>query len=202
MLTPWTRSAPIASAARTAQTLESIPPGEAEDDGAEPVLRDVVAQAEDEGVPELLVVARELGDSFGVSMRACGATRPAVRGSSAASAACAGRVPRSGVSRAGDPRGTVREEEVPDETAAPARAARRRARRRTSRRRDEVVLPADDVHVGDRARDLRGAPGRERQAHLVLVALERRRVDDEEEVGAGVGDPRHRAVVEPQVPRR
>ena len=43
-------------------TAESIPPGDADDDGVEPVLRDVVAQPEDERTPHLLDVLAERRD--------------------------------------------------------------------------------------------------------------------------------------------
>ena len=64
---------------------------------------------------------------------------------------------------------------------------------------DQVVLAADHVDVGERAAGLGRPAGDELAAHVVLVALVGRAVDDEQELGAGAAGQRHGAAVLPDV---
>ena len=168
-----------------------MPPDSAEHDRAEAVLLDVVAQAEHEGVPELLAVVGELGD-----VAARRASRRSARRASSVDPAHVGE--RCGIAR-----------RPPASTSTTSRCSRELRRAGEDRARavdddavaveDEVVLPADDVDVGDDRVGLGGAAGHERQPHLVLVALEGRGVDDEQQPGVRVEHAADRAAVAPEV---
>ena len=64
---------------------------------------------------------------------------------------------------------------------------------------DELVLAADHVDVGERAAGLARPPRAQLEAHVVLVALVRRPVDDHEQSGAGVAHLGDRPAVLPEV---
>ncbi len=63
----------------------------------------------------------------------------------------------------------------------------------------ELVLAADHVDVGERAAGLARASGAQREPDVVLVALVRRAVDDDEQTGAGGAHLRDRSAVLPEV---
>ena len=84
MTTQVTRSGPRASTASSATSAESIPPERASADVAEAVLRDVVAQAEDERAVDLGEVGERLGDP-------ARAGRQATSQTSSSSSNCAAR---------------------------------------------------------------------------------------------------------------
>jgi hypothetical protein len=64
---------------------------------------------------------------------------------------------------------------------------------------DQLVLPADHVEVREGAAGLGGAAAYQLQPGVVLLALVRGAVDDEEELGAGVAGLRDRAALLPEV---
>ena len=64
---------------------------------------------------------------------------------------------------------------------------------------DELVLPADAVHVDERRTGLRGPPRRERSAQVVLAALVGRAVDAHDEADGRLPGHPHRPALLPQV---
>ncbi len=64
---------------------------------------------------------------------------------------------------------------------------------------DQVVLPPDDVDIGHGGVGLDRAPGHQRQAHLVLVTLERRGVDHHQQPRVGLEHASERSSITPEV---
>ena len=172
--------------------------GEPDQHGAEAVLRDVRAQADDQRRVHLLVVVQPLGVPAGrapartpaagsseridaVDPQAVVARRP-----SAASAAAAGR----SRSRTTQPSANCGARAI----TSPSRVDDDRVAVE-----DQLVLAADHRQVREGAAGLLGALADQFQPDVVLVALVRRGVDREQQPGPGGAGGRHPAAVLPQV---
>ena len=173
-----------------AQTAASIPPDRADDDRGIAVLLHVVAGAEHEGVPQLgTVIARRCDvlrqrRTRPLQHRCRDLDVPGIGGSCVV--ACGLGV-------------EIDEEQMLGELRSSGEDPARAVDHQRVAVEDQIVLPADEVHVRDDRLVRDRPPHHEREAHAGLVPLERGAVDHEQHADVGSEHPLDRTAVAPEV---